>query len=341
MEETPFGALPVFSLPLPSLALPAAIPSPLAMVWRVSEPAERLVALDIETAATVGGSRECPFVIGLAWQDRSSLRLEQLVLRGMDDETAALWALDQRLAEASHLMTYNGSRFDLPLLDRRSRAVRHEPFCPSCDIIDLEPFTRAVFGRRGFSSKLTDVEDRVLAAVRPAWTWHPLWRENSALSWRRRRHVARILAKNGQDSLSLLMLFRVICGLVECPGDDPLVPLFIARAFDRINPDAAVIWFERAADGPLTDIRLSAALAAWRLGGLSRDRLEAVLEEGARSSLADAWSAAEQLGLSAWRKKDLSAAVRWTEEALRHAPPTRDAARLSARLSRWGARATR
>jgi len=341
MQTTPFGEVPLFSLPLPSLSLPASIPTPLATTWGVSARTTRLVALDIETAARVGGNRDCPFVIGMAWQDASSLRLEQLVLRGPEDEAAALWALDQCLAESSHLMTYNGSRFDLPLLNRRSRALHHEPFSPPCDVIDLEPFTRAVFGRTGFSSKLTDVEERVLAAVRPAWTWHPLWREDGGLSWRRRRHVARILAKNGQDTLSLLMLFRVVCELVTHPGDDPQVPVFIARALERSSPQDAVSWYELAASGPLNEMRLHAALAAWRLGGGSKDRLASTLEEGAHSPLAGACAAAEQLGLAAWRAGDLESAVRWTGEALRHAPPVRAAIRLSARLSRWSARTAR
>lgn len=334
--DTPHGTLPLYALDLPCVPLPASLPAPLAAVWAVRPELRDVVAIDIETAATVGGSRDVPFVIGLARHAAGALRLEQLLLRGLEDEPAALWAIDERVAGASHVLTYNGSRFDIPLLARRSRAVRHEPFAPPCDVVDLEPFARAAFGRGGLSSTLASLEERVLSSVRPAWTWHPIWREEGGLSWRRRRHLARILAKNGQDTLSLLVLLGAECDLVERPGGNPGACIFIGRGLAASDPREAARWYERAAEGPLDDERIGAALAAWRLDASAQSRLTPVLARAALSDHATAWMAAERLGLAAWQSGDREEAARWTERAMRGATTARDRARCAARLRRWG-----
>ncbi|MBN1425750.1 ribonuclease H-like domain-containing protein [Candidatus Fermentibacteria bacterium] len=333
LMPTPFGSVPVFEVEFPSWGPPRPIPGPLAAAWKVDAAVMHLIALDLETAATVGGSREIPFVIGLAWNDGEVLRLEQIVMRGMEDEGAALWALQRHMATSSHLVTYNGSRFDLPLLDRRSKVLGRGGLVPPTGAIDLEPLARDVYGRQGISSRLALVEDRVMAMVRPAWTWHPIWRECEGLPWRRRRHLARILAKNGQDTLSLLVLLRLLCDLVENPGSNARLSFFIGRTLESVDPSEARRWYRRAAQGTVDDTRLRAAVALWRLEGPS-DEMAAVLAEGARGHLSAAWEAAERLGMHALRTGDAQASLRWSEEALRHDPPARAAMRIRRRLER-------
>jgi hypothetical protein len=216
--------------------------------------------------------------------------------------------------------------------------VLREAFDPACDVVDLEPFARSVFGADGLSSRLADLEERAVFVVRPAWTWHPVWQECSGLSWRRRRHLARVLTKNGQDTLSLLLLYRAVHEMVADECVDPRAACFIARALEPVDPGEAAGWFERAAEGPLDAVRLKAALGAWRLRESSRDGLTHILAGGVRGELPDAWRAAEQLGLRAWRLGNMEDAVRWTGEALRHHPPASTRSRMCARLNRWTAR---
>ena len=70
-----------------------------------------------------------PFLIGLAWfdVDSTSLVVEQLLLRDVDDEAALLDRVRARVEAAELCVSYNGKSFDMPLLAARMVMARVGP----------------------------------------------------------------------------------------------------------------------------------------------------------------------------------------------------------------------
>ena len=125
----------------------------------------RMLLLDTETTGLSGGTGTLPFLIGMAWFEDESLRVEQLLLRRPGEEAPMLARLAERLAWASCLVTYNGKSFDWPLL--RTRAVMNRVKVPPPRAhLDLLHVARRVFGARVGSARLVTMEEQVLGMHR-------------------------------------------------------------------------------------------------------------------------------------------------------------------------------
>jgi len=125
----------------------------------------RMLLLDTETTGLSGGTGTLPFLIGMAWFEDESLKVEQLFLRRPGEEAPMLARLAERLAWADVLVTYNGKSFDWPLL--RTRAVMNRVKVPPPKAhLDLLHAARRVFGARVGSARLVAMEEAVLAMRR-------------------------------------------------------------------------------------------------------------------------------------------------------------------------------
>jgi uncharacterized protein YprB with RNaseH-like and TPR domain len=87
------------------------------------EPA-RALFLDTETTGLAGGTGTVAFLVGLAYFTDAGLVLEQLLVRALGEEGPVLARVSERIESASHLVTYNGKSFDLPLLRTRFAMAR-------------------------------------------------------------------------------------------------------------------------------------------------------------------------------------------------------------------------
>jgi uncharacterized protein len=134
----------------------------------VLDPA-RALYVDTETTGLAGGAGTVPFLIGLAWFDgtRSTLVLEQLLLRQLGEEAPMLERLAVRVREASMLVSYNGKSFDVPLLRTRFVLNRVAPMeeRPHLDLVHL---ARRVHRPRLQQFTLATIERRVLGFERTA-----------------------------------------------------------------------------------------------------------------------------------------------------------------------------
>lgn len=118
--------------------------------------------LDTETTGLVGGSGTYAFLVGLAWWDSGGLQVEQLFMRDFGEEHSLLLALDERLAERSVLVTFNGKSFDWPLLETRFRMTRSiSPRIPAAHLDFLHP-ARQLWRPRLSSVRLSELERHVL-----------------------------------------------------------------------------------------------------------------------------------------------------------------------------------
>ena len=75
--------------------------------------------LVVETTGLAGGTGTYAFLVGVGSIQSDAVVVEQYFMRDFDEEPALLAALAPRLAEAAALVTFNGSGFDLPLLETR------------------------------------------------------------------------------------------------------------------------------------------------------------------------------------------------------------------------------
>ncbi len=122
---------------------------------------QRMLFLDTETTGLAGGTGTVPFLVGLAWFEGRRLRVHQLFLRRMGEETPILRVLAERMAASSCLVTFNGKSFDWPLL--RTRFILNRvPVPPELPHLDLLHCARRVFKYRGSGTRLVHLEQQVL-----------------------------------------------------------------------------------------------------------------------------------------------------------------------------------
>jgi len=126
--------------------------------------------LDTETTGLAGGTGTYAFLVGLAWWDADGLQVEQLLMRGFEEEHSVLYELARRVAERPVLITFNGKTFDWPLLENRftmTRSIRVPKLAAHLDL--LHP-ARALWRLRLGSVRLCDLERKVLDPARLGWT---------------------------------------------------------------------------------------------------------------------------------------------------------------------------
>lgn len=234
----------------------------------------RLLFLDTETTGLAGGTGTIPFLIGLAWFEDESLRIEQLLLRAPGEETPLLRRLAERVAEASALVSYNGKSYDWPLLRNRF-VLNRVPVRQPAAHLDLLHCAKRIFKRRLGRVRLVNLEEHVLGVRRegdidgaeiPDRFWDFVrGADGSAL--------APVIEHNAND---LVALAAILVSVVERyeelrPEHDPADQLGVATVAVRAaDHDRAARYAEAAADGG--GARDVTADALWLASELARRR---------------------------------------------------------------------
>ena len=79
----------------------------------------RALFLDTETTGLAGGTGTYVILLGLGWVEGDDFVVEQLFLRDFGEEAALLYQAGEIARKFDVLVTFNGKRYDLPLLDTR------------------------------------------------------------------------------------------------------------------------------------------------------------------------------------------------------------------------------
>lgn len=104
----------------------------------------QMLYMDTETSGL--GKDALAFMIGLGhWDGDDDFAVEQLMIEDEDDEPALLEAFSRRLAHRRVLVTFNGRRFDVPLLRRRYALHRMDDPFDDVHHCDLLPLCRRCF----------------------------------------------------------------------------------------------------------------------------------------------------------------------------------------------------
>lgn len=223
----------------------------------------RMLFVDTETTGLAGGAGTIPFLIGMAWFEDESLRVQQLFLERPGEEVPMLHMLAARLAQASCLVSYNGKSFDWPLL--RTRFVLNRiavpPLPPHLDLLHC---ARRVWKRRLQEVRLQQLEREVLGLHRGDEDIDGAEIPIAYLAYLRGdvdARIASIIEHNGND---LIALSAVLVALLERfesvrDADDPREHLSLAhlarRASDR---ERAASFAVAASNGGMRDVATEA-----------------------------------------------------------------------------------
>ena len=190
------GALSVSAEALRVLTRDAALPD-----------ARRLLFLDTETTGLSGGTGTYAFLVGAGFIEDDRFVVVQHFMRDLDEEPALLAAVAPLLERASGVVTFNGSGFDVPLLETRFILGRRR--WPATLLhMDLMHPARRVWAARFVDCRLGTLEREVLGHQReddvPGSLIPSLY-----FDFLRRRHagpLARVFTHNCDDVLSLVAL---------------------------------------------------------------------------------------------------------------------------------------
>lgn len=188
--------------------------------------------LDVETTGLSGGTGTYVFLVGLGTFEDGAFHLRQFFLADLWGETAMLAAVAAVLERCRALVTFNGRRFDLPLLETRLTLSRLPPTAPSLPHLDLLYPARRLYSRRLPSCRLAALECALLGVEReddvPGWAIPALYFEYV------RRGAARplraVFKHNALDILSLVVLTAHLGRLWSTlPPEEPDDCLALAR----------------------------------------------------------------------------------------------------------------
>lgn len=280
LVDTPAGPLVIVRREYPlshrhgRLALGEAVGIPPAVLDAIGTgegpDARRLVFLDTETTGLAGGTGTYAFLVGVGWVDADRFVVVQHFMRDFDEEPALLAALEPYLRRASGLVTFNGSGFDVPLLETRFILSRR-PWPAALVQVDLLRPARRVWARSLEDCRLTTLEREILGLAReddvPGALIPSLYFD--FLRGGRAAPLARVFAHNRHDVLSLVTLLGWFGRALGDGSAIALAPCELAgmgRLLERIDSERGAAFYRAALgaglDGPEAH-RVRLCLARW------------------------------------------------------------------------------
>ena len=328
--------------------------APLALLGRSEAPAgRRLLYLDTETTGLAGGTGTYAFLVGVGFFDGEAFEVRQYFMRDLDEEGALLAALEPLLRNVDGLVTYNGTSFDLPLLETRFVLARRR--WPEATFhLDLLPAARRLWSARLPDCRLGTVEQHALGFTREGDLPGALI-PSVYFEYLRRKapgELPRVFEHNRHDILSLAALAGWVADAVArapAPELEAEELAGLGRLWEPADPDRGEACYRMALDRGLPSPARERLLGrlAWREKRRSRWDASRVLWEaaarGARIFDSRPWE--EMAKIHEHRLRDLAAAHAVVTEALDrarvHRAPASVVEALSHRLARLSRRLSR
>jgi len=320
-------------------ALGAAFDAPLDLLGTLVrletrlDDAQRLVFLDAETTGLAGGTGTYAFLVGVAWLENDRVVLAQHFLRDFDDEPALLAALSPILAGASGLVTFNGTGFDLPLLETRFILARRR-WPATLPHLDLLRPSRRVWTSCFADCRLATLEREVIGVVRdddiPGALIPALYFD--FLRSRRAAPLARVLAHNRDDVLALVGLLAWFGTALSDPAALTAQELGgLGRLWEPVDAERSLACYRAALAGGLDGALAQAVrlrLAWWEKRLARWDAARSLWETAARHIVFDPRPWEELAKFHEHRARDFTAARGLVEDALDLARASGAAARV-------------
>lgn len=176
------------------------------------------VFVDTETTGLGGGAGTVVFLVGLARWHAGVLAVRQLLMTRFCGE-AAMLEFANAWARQSGFVSYNGKRFDMPLLSARARLAGVPDIWFAREHLDLLYGVRRAFAKRWPDCRLSTLERRLLNVRRrndlpgsevPA-AWLDYVRQGDP------RRLAAVVEHNRQDLMSLVKACAALAAVHRDP----------------------------------------------------------------------------------------------------------------------------
>ena len=248
-----------------------------------------LLFLDTETTGLSRGAGTIAFLIGYGQVVGDELVITQVLMRDYHQEILLLKDLQERIRASKCLLTYNGSSFDLPLLEGRLIMNRLEQDLVKLPHIDLLHSARRIFRQRLGRCPLTRLEEEVFGFKRegdlpgsevPARYFEYLKQHDERL-------LTDVLDHNRQDIQTLAMLFLRLARMFSTPEQVAhQQDLFsLGRVFERQGQkERAITCYKACSEQAVRDIarlRLAEILRKQRRDGEAQAAYESLRNSGA------------------------------------------------------------
>jgi hypothetical protein len=285
--------------------------------------------------------------------DGDHFEVRQLFMRDLDEEPALLTALEEIFQRFDGFVTYNGSGFDLPLLETRFVLGRRH-FPGTVFHVDLLGPARRLWSDRLADCRLGTVEQHALRFTRdddlPGALIPTVYFEY--LRRKRPEELPRVFEHNRHDILSLAALTGWVADAVvraPVPDFEPEALAGLGRLLEPTEPERGLACYRMALDSGLPTPfreRLLLRLAQSEKRRARWDEARALWEAAARGPRDfDPRPWEEIAKVHEHRRRDLPAARRVVEEALelarRHRASERVLAGFEHRLERLARRLER
>jgi uncharacterized protein YprB with RNaseH-like and TPR domain len=276
---------------------------------------KELLFIDTETTGLAGGTGTVAFVLGLARIEDDVVHVRQYFLTSFSAEPSMLTHALAWTGDASHIVSFNGKSFDIPLLVTRYRLARIETTLSRLPHIDLLHRTRAAFRKNWPDCRLQTAEQYLLKLYRhddmPGYLIPQLWAD--LLRRGETRGLRGIIEHNGTDVLSLIALASVLGRAYAKPGQCDADPLAIARAHRRAGDDATALLHLRDHGETLVDDAQLELAGLYARSGQWEEAVpiwELLAARGAARAMECLAKYCEH------RQRDFGTALHWTERML-------------------------
>jgi uncharacterized protein YprB with RNaseH-like and TPR domain len=213
----------------------------------------RILFLDTETTGLSGGTGTYVFLVGVGSWGPEGFQVEQYFMRDYHEEKAMLVAVEERFSQARAVITFNGKRFDLPLLESRFVLARFPWALTSVIHLDLLYPARRLWKLRLRDCSLGSLEKEILGKSRendvpgqliPALYFNYI---RTGIP----RGIRNILDHNRQDIVSLAALAQLVSQLLTATQGVPSLPgedlLSASKYFRDLGRRQVSVEFSRAA----------------------------------------------------------------------------------------------
>ena len=279
----------------------------------------RILYLDTETTG-LGGSGTVAFLVGMGWLNDSGFEVHQFLMRDYPEEPYLLKHVAAGLERFDVLCTFNGSTFDVPLLESRMLMNRMDRSCLEMPHIDLLHMSRRLWKLRLGRCNLGRLEEVILGQPREEdlpGSEVPQ-RYFDYLKTKREDLLEEILKHNAQDIVSLCVLLNHMAKLYRHPEQIRFSEdvYSMGQALDRTGQaERARACYHLARRGKMGAAASAALAVNWRRAGNWEEAARVWLEM-AETGRGGADPLIELAKYEEHGKRNLKAALYWTERAM-------------------------
>ncbi len=279
----------------------------------------RILYLDTETTG-LGGSGTVAFLVGLGYLTDNGFEVHQFLMRDYPEEPYLLKHVAAGLGKFDVLCTFNGTTFDVPLLESRFLMNRMDRSCLELPHLDLLHMCRRLWKLRLGRCNLGRLEEVILG--RPREEDIPgsevPQRYFTYLKTGQISLLDDILKHNAQDIASLCVLLNHMADLYLHPekirfSEDVYS---MGRALERVDQtERARKCYRLARGGRMGDLAGSALAVSYRRSG-QREEAAEVWREMIRERRGGVTPYIELAKYEEHIRRDIPAALKLTEQAI-------------------------